>query len=343
MEKPFILSIDELISFVDSRKNEFLKISGGACRKCPRLLLCKKKSKESYIETIKHMDRDATRFPKLLGFVQNHKALLEIVPSSIYRLAYGLFSPYLPCPFDSKIIVENIPKVKEAYELFDDSDSKLAFLNVLMYRLTLSTDYINRALCMHPHYFIPAYRGLCADEVYVDCGAYIGDTFAEYCLYNSQPRKAYMFEPDNANISTMKQQLQKYKETEFEVIKKGVYKTSGSLYFITGEKTSSRLSETSEKGSVKIEVASIDEQIKEDVTFIKMDIEGSEKAAIIGAKNHILKTYPKLAICVYHQVRDLWEIPLMIHEFFPEYNCFEFHHHSTTFNETVLYVYKNNA
>jgi len=44
-------------------------------------------------------------------------------------------------------------------------------------------------------------------------------------------------------------------------------------------------------------------------TFIKMDIEGAELAALHGAERVIKQAHPKLAICVYHKIEDIYTIP----------------------------------
>lgn len=48
------------------------------------------------------------------------------------------------------------------------------------------------------------------------------------------------------------------------------------------------------------------------IYLIKLDIEGSEINAIIGGVKTIAKYRPKMAICVYHKLYDLYEISIFI-------------------------------
>ena len=73
------------------------------------------------------------------------------------------------------------------------------------------------------------------------------------------------------------------------------------------------------------------------VSFVKMDIEGSERKALEGMKNTILKYKPKLAICVYHKFEDLWELPLYIKKLVPEYKLY-IRNYTTYLDEIVLYA-----
>jgi hypothetical protein len=88
-------------------------------------------------------------------------------------------------------------------------------------------------------------------------------------------------------------------------------------------------------GSMTIQTACID-NIKDDITFIKMDVEGAEMKALYGARKTIEKHRPKLAICLYHNIEDFWNIPLLLSEWAPY--RFHIHHHSNTYLETVLYA-----
>lgn len=88
----------------------------------------------------------------------------------------------------------------------------------------------------------------------------------------------------------------------------------------------------------KIQVDTIDNLCGEEkVTLIKMDIEGSEQAALRGAVNVIKRDKPRLAICIYHTFEDLYEIPFMIKDMVPEYKIY-IRHHAYSHCETVVYA-----
>jgi hypothetical protein len=53
-----------------------------------------------------------------------------------------------------------------------------------------------------------------------------------------------------------------------------------------------------------------------------MDIEGSEMDALLGAANLMRQHKPLAAICSYHRLEDLWQIPLRIREYMPEARLF---------------------
>lgn len=218
----------------------------------------------------------------------------------------------------------------------------MVYLNVVMYRLTIDPEYVLRAYSQEPQYFIQTYRGLGKNEVFVDCGAFIGDSFQMYCHYNMPPTCAYLFEPDSRNVKKINALLQKINiDTKVRIIEKGVYSRTGNMYFhqdLSGE--GSGLRDTPSKDDILIEVTSIDDSVDDEVTFIKMDIEGFEMAAVEGAKIHIADSYPKLAICLYHKVSDLWEIPLKIHKLFPQYSNYVLRHHRKIASETIIYVFR---
>ncbi len=339
MESNLIISFEEFQKYCEDNEKKFNVT--GQCHDCSVRSNCLFDNKEMQIDSLLHMNLDDSRFPLLLNFLQKRPEALYYFPAKIYYAIYGLYHKVFSCPFISNSIFNNLNNIETVYQMLTDEESKLTFLNVLMYRLTQNRDYALRAYSMTPQYFIPAFRGLGSGERYVDCGAYTGDSFKSYCQYNDIPKSAYLFEPDNNNRQNMKSNLCSYKSvSNIKIISKGVYKYSGELYFVERSGQGCHLSETPVNNAIKLSVVAIDDVIDEDISFIKMDIEGSEKEALIGAQRHISHSFPKLAICIYHKISDLWEIPLLVMKLFPEYNVFQLRHHTKHVFETVLYVYK---
>ena len=92
------------------------------------------------------------------------------------------------------------------------------------------------------------------------------------------------------------------------------------------------------KGQQEVDMVTIDEDIIEPISVIKMDIEGAEQDALIGAKRHILTDYPKLLICVYHGNRDLIEIPMLIESIRDDYD-FYFRYNGNLFAPTEMVLF----
>lgn len=186
------------------------------------------------------------------------------------------------------------------------------------------------------------------DEVYVDAGAYDGDSITEFIKKNHNFRKIYAFEADEKNYEMLKSSYiyQAFKE-KIKIYNKGVWDGCEIVNFMEGmEASSSVVCESTldmaecngdSVQMVSVECVSLDEVIPEPVTFIKMDIEGSEMRALMGAKKIITTYKPKLAICIYHKLDDLWRISQYIHSLVPEYKIY-IRHHSILYVDTVLYA-----
>jgi FkbM family methyltransferase len=74
----------------------------------------------------------------------------------------------------------------------------------------------------------------------------------------------------------------------------------------------------------------------EKIDYIKLDVEGSEAAVIRGAFETIDLFHPRLAISIYHNIEDHWELPKLILENFPFYQL-AFSHYSDLFDGSVMY------
>ncbi len=81
----------------------------------------------------------------------------------------------------------------------------------------------------------------------------------------------------------------------------------------------------------------VDEGALPRVDFVKMDIEGSELAALRGGERALRKWRPKLAISLYHRPEDYFAIPLWLDALGLGYRFF-LDHYSIHGEETVLYA-----
>lgn len=176
------------------------------------------------------------------------------------------------------------------------------------------------------------------DEVFVDAGAFDGQTSAMFVKWAGRYKKIFALEPDPQNREKCQKRLEAM-DAEYEILPFGVWDKAEQLSFASGLNGASHVSSNGQettKEQIKIQVNKLDSLIHEKVSFIKMDIEGSELNALKGAEK-LIKTYkPKLAVCVYHKREDIWEIPRLILSYVPEYKMY-IRHYSLSKDETVLY------
>jgi hypothetical protein len=79
------------------------------------------------------------------------------------------------------------------------------------------------------------------------------------------------------------------------------------------------------------------EGLAERLDFLKMDVEGGERAVLRGAIETIRRHRPKLAVAIYHEPRHLWEYPSFVLDHFEDYRLYVRQHGYSRF-ETLLYA-----
>lgn len=219
--------------------------------------------------------------------------------------------------FSRRYVEINDEKFEKTYNLLIDERSKETYINIINFKIGGDIKYL-----------LPFYE---KEKVYtdllrldgetvVDLGAYNGDTVAEFARADKNYKKIFAFEPDEKNFKKLLKNTENLRD--IETYNLGAWECEDTAFFSA---ESSRNSAMSVKGK-EVKLNSVDNVIKEPITLLKMDIEGSEKRAIRGAKNTI-KTYrPKLYICAYHRSEDLFALPLEINKICPEYRFYFVHH-----------------
>lgn len=235
-------------------------------------------------------------------------------------------------------------EIINCYDLLEDQFSKDTYAHIIDCRL--SNKLPEKSYIIDEQYFCFEYFEKPENEIFIDCGAYTGDTIEQYIIKkNGKFKKIIAFEPDRQNYNMMQCNVDRLKR-EYKLSKDsidmfccGVGERKYSQAFkANGTMSSACLSEVNENGEGNIDIVSLDDFCSEQYNFLKADIESYEYNMLVGAQNSIIKNKPILAICIYHNAVDMFSIMLFIHNLIPEYK-FSVRHHSDTFDETVLYAY----
>lgn len=283
----------------------------------------------------------------LIAF-QNYERASEIISQNKKVAMFYIDDPYDFYKMDFEYILRNEKKFSESYEMMSDELSQNVFVSFINGKISDSPQMLCSLRDKNGYQYDYDLLALGEDEVIVDCGAYTGDTINDIMKYTyGKCRKIIAFEPDKKNCDTL---MQSAFMDNITVINKGVWDKKDVLRFHSSKSTASSFNEyadgnmtefiSDEKNYIEVPVTSIDDEINEDVTFIKMDIEGSELKALQGASRTIKRCYPKLAICVYHRVDDFITIPQYINSLCSEDVKYKFYmrHHAAWMAETVLYA-----
>lgn len=158
------------------------------------------------------------------------------------------------------------------------------------------------------------------DEVIVDLGCYTGDTIIDYFkTYGLNGyRKIYCFDIFEDVLNKAKNNLKNFKNIEF--IKKAICNHRGKVSLFSNQFDSSN--RITYEGDHLIDSNTLDNEITEKITMIKMDIESSEYEALLGSKEHIKNDKPKLLISIYHGFDDVWRIIKLIDSFNSDYKYY---------------------
>lgn len=233
---------------------------------------------------------------------------------------------------------ENLPHYRWLYGRLKDARSREVFVSLLRYRILPYAQYLKSAFDGdHEQYFAPGIVACAEDEVFVDCGGFIGDTVQSFVRHCPKYRHIYTYEPSAENLARCREAAAAFERVTVRPC--GVGKKEETVTFSqTGSSSSFILDNTHPQNVSEVKITSLDADIAEPVSFIKMDVEGFEVDALIGAKRHIRDESPKLAICVYHLPSDIWEIPRLIDAINPDYDFYMRHYNAEQSWETVIYA-----
>ncbi|MCI8503228.1 MAG: FkbM family methyltransferase [Dorea sp.] len=232
-----------------------------------------------------------------------------------------------------------------AYNFFADECSRKKILDRM--RLLLCGQPCSPDSLYEDGYFAFPDIVLRDNEVYLDGGAYIGDTAEEFIGImerdGKEYRHIYSFEPDPKNYRKTVENLSKY--SRIDVIPCGLSSKETELRFAStqvADSIGSHIAQDKLEDTIIIPVTSLDlffadKPQEQWPTIIKMDIEGEEKEALLGAE-HIIQTHkPQMIICAYHKPEDIYELPQTILKMRDDYKI-SFWQIGKSFWDIILYA-----
>lgn len=218
--------------------------------------------------------------------------------------------------FNRDFIENNKEKIIAAYELFDE-DSKRIFAGCVDFMFGGELNVL-KSITTEKYEVFKNIIKLDKNETYLDLGAYRGDTVDEFLYYcNNEYNGIIALEPDRRTFKKLSEHINDIPNAT--AYQKAIYSENKSLIFSS---KAGRQSAISDKGE-EIEAVTVDEICKnKKVTYIKMDVEGAEYDALVGAEETLRVQKPKLNIALYHKSHDVFELPLKISEINPDYKFY---------------------
>jgi len=265
----------------------------------------------------------------------------------IYLIAYRL------CGFHSVRIPVGFSEESEEYRAFCENENctpseiKLdgAFGGIKHYDFHYEgvrylADCLGLKYYLHRKQYFYENEGTCispklGDHV-IDGGACLGDTAIVFGNVVGEKGRVYCFDPIWEHLQVLRYNAEQNPNLNLKIMPYGI---SNFDY----ECEPLRLMEYSPGFSAvggEIPMRAIDSLVMEGeidkVDYIKLDIEGSELPALMGASGTIRKYKPKLGISVYHKFDDIFSIPSFINKNFPYYSIY-LDHYTIHTEETVVY------
>jgi FkbM family methyltransferase len=222
-------------------------------------------------------------------------------------------------------ILEYAGEMEPAYRLLSDARSRQEFCAQIRWRCLLDTNCLPAYDDPREMYFPSDLFRLLADEVFVDCGAFDGDSLQAFVdAANGQFSRIYAWEADAGNVEKLKRRLAESPSTisaKVTVLPYAVSGHDGKLRFSADGTVGSRVAAA--ESAQEVECRSLDRALEEvRPSLIKMDIEGAEPEALRGAFRTMAQQRPVMAICAYHKCEHLWTIPRLLKAANPDYQIY---------------------
>jgi FkbM family methyltransferase len=220
-------------------------------------------------------------------------------------------------------IREHSDEIRRCYSVLADHESRRELTEQLLWRYWFDYSVLSPPLDDTNIYFPLELVSPTGEDVFVDCGAFDGDTIRSLSEHwRGKFRHVFALEPDPMNRTALASNMEKIGlGPRITIMPFAVANANATVFFDAFSSMGSHLTTTDSGSSVECRRLN-DIEWPFTPTYIKMDVEGAEIEALVGAAELVKQHQPVLAVCTYHRSEHLWQIPNLIRSIAPEYNLF---------------------
>jgi FkbM family methyltransferase len=293
-------------------------------------------------EVVQTLDLD---LPLIVAAGQNQIPICASLKRDAFNLveslyALDLYQGYGPARDNSSSILRHLDSLFEVYGLLDATSAAL-FLEILQYRASLSLGHLTRQRPVGEMWHPPV-EGL-AIRSFCDIGAYDGDSLASVKTVYPQMSRSFTVEPNPEMAGAI----------AAVAAKNGIANRNfvGAAWSHPARLSARRLSNgmlvirESDQGTIAADA--LDTQLGgEQYDYIKMDVEGTERAVLDGGKTS-LRSASCIAVAAYHLPDDFTDIRTQLGEILgpldgagPGGWRLAFSHYSQVFDDSIFYAWR---
>ncbi len=290
----------------------------------------------------------------LLSFASSRPEVLALIEQVAAECA--LYIPDVPvCGtelFDAAFVEAHRDEIDRARSLLADEESRRVLDGIIEAKLTGRMELLRATESDGES----AFRNILRAERFrtvMDLGAYNGDTIRELRNYAPALDTVIAMEPDRRNFRKLDAYAAALREAGDPLrilpVEAGAWSEDTARSFHgSGNRNAGLSDETpptaaspiapsdgnpyfgkAESVSVRAPDALMQAYLEDGalpadtrVDYIKYDVEGAEREALLGSRALIRRDAPALLVSVYHRSGDLFELPLLVHELNPAYRLF---------------------
>lgn len=263
---------------------------------------------------------------------------------------HELYAPDVPvCGgplFDAEFYLANKEKFDAVRDLLADERSKEVYDDLISYKLSGDISYLRHADTEKDD----ALKHILSGDytAYADLGAYNGDTIRETLAYFPTVKKITAFEPSPKTFAKLLRYLDTVEDVALSPFNLCAWDKAENVILTDGSGRNTAIgggADAKTKSGAIVHTSECDSldnrcDYKAEKLFIKYDVEGAEKEAILGSVKSIQNNETDLLVSLYHKSEDLFSLPLMLKEILPQHKFYLRKHPYIPAWDINLYIVK---